>query len=387
MKNLLLATSPFALLMAVSTAAFAQEATPSRGVETVVVTAQKREQAVLDVPLAVTAYTGQRLEQLGIEQFDDLAAFTPGLEIQEQSPNNPGFVIRGLTSDDGGASAEPRVSVYQDGVSISRARGAYIELFDIERVEVAKGPQSTLFGRGALVGAVNVIQQKARLRNEGRLRLSAGNFGQLTVEGAGNVSLLNETLGLRLAAISKQRDGFIDNTLGGGALMSQDLMGVRLSASIVPNANVRFDIVMNYQKDTPTGTSFKSRSYAPVGGTTSPFTTAGLGTFSDVFGAQFEGGRSLGIDRVVQGITILARLDISDSLTLNSITAAREFGASEVFDPDGFDQAVLLLAEDAKGRQSSQEFRLNYDPESGPFSGFASVSYFSESASQRVPLQ
>ena len=115
------------------------------------------------MPVAVTAYTGQRLEQLGIEQFDDLAAFTPGLEIQEQSPNNPGFVIRGLTSDDGGASSEPRVSVYQDGVSISRARGAYIELFDIERVEVAKGPQSTLFGRGALVGAVNVIQQKARL--------------------------------------------------------------------------------------------------------------------------------------------------------------------------------------------------------------------------------
>ncbi len=387
MKNLLLTASPLAILLVVPTVALAQEAAPSRGVETIVVTAQKREQAVLDVPVAVTAYTGQRLEQLGIEQFDDLAAFTPGLEIQEQSPNNPGFVIRGLTSDDGGASSEPRVSVYQDGVSISRARGAYIELFDIERVEVAKGPQSTLFGRGALVGAVNVIQQKARLRNEGKVRLTAGNFGQVTVEGAGNVSLLDDTLGLRLAAISKQRDGYIDNFQGGGALMSQDLVGVRASAAIVPNANLRFDIVLNYQKDTPTGTSFKSRSYAPVGGNTSPFTSAGLGTFSDPFGRQFEGGRGLGIDRVVQGITILTRLDISDSLTLNSISAAREFIASEVFDPDGFDQAVLLFAEDARGRQTSQEFRLNYDPDTGPFSGFAGISYFSETASQRVPLQ
>lgn len=387
MKNLLRAVSPLALIFALPITTHAQEAPPSRGVETVIVTAQKRDQAVLDVPVAITAYTGQRLEQLGIEQFDDLAAFTPGLEIQEQSPNNPGFVIRGLTSDDGGAASEPRVSVYQDGVSISRARGAYIELFDIERVEVAKGPQSTLFGRGALVGAVNVIQQKARLRNEGKARVTAGNFGQLTVDGAANVVLLNDTLGLRLAAISKQRDGYIDNIQGGGALMSQDLIGVRASAAIVPNDRLSFDIVLNYQKDTPTGTSFKSRSYAPVGGNTSPFTTAGLGTFSDAFGRQFEGGRELGIDRVVQGLTILTRFDISDSLTLNSISAAREFIASEVFDPDGFDQAVLLFAEDARGRQTSQEFRLNYDPETGPFSGFAGVSYFSENASQRVPLQ
>ena len=129
--------------------------------DVIVVTAQKREQSLADVPISVTAYGQERLETLGIEQFDELSDFVPGLEVQEQSPNNPGFVIRGITSDDGAATGEARVAVFQDGVSISRARSAYVELFDIERVEVVKGPQATLFGRGALIGAINVIQNKA----------------------------------------------------------------------------------------------------------------------------------------------------------------------------------------------------------------------------------
>ncbi|WP_163597360.1 TonB-dependent receptor plug domain-containing protein, partial [Klebsiella pneumoniae] len=79
--------------------------------------------------------------------------------------NNPGFVMRGITSDSGSAFNEPRVSVFQDGVSISKSRGSYVELFDMERVEVAKGPQSTLYGRGALIGAVNLVQAKADPHN------------------------------------------------------------------------------------------------------------------------------------------------------------------------------------------------------------------------------
>src|SRR5690606_16755562 len=136
------------------TAAHAQEAD---AVEEIVVTAQKREQQAVDVPIALTAYSGQRLEALGVEDFADLSLFTPGFEVQDQSPNNPGFVMRGITSASTDSFSEARVSVFQDGVSISKAQGSYVELFDLERVEVAKGPQSTLYGRGALIGAVNVI--------------------------------------------------------------------------------------------------------------------------------------------------------------------------------------------------------------------------------------
>ncbi|MBW4980786.1 Plug domain-containing protein, partial [Marinobacter adhaerens] len=91
------------------------------------------------------ALQGQFLDDLGITEFDRLGQFVPGFDVQNQSPNNPGFVMRGITSDSGSAFNEPRVSVFQDGVSISKSRGSYVELFDMERVEVAKGPQSTLY--------------------------------------------------------------------------------------------------------------------------------------------------------------------------------------------------------------------------------------------------
>src|SRR5689334_9835720 len=127
----------------------------------IVVTAQFSRQNAIDVPMSLTAYSGKFLDDLGITDFEKLSRFVPGFVVQNQSPNNPGFVIRGITSDSGGAFEEPRVSVFQDGVSISKSRGSYVELFDLERVEVAKGPQSTLYGRGALIGAVNIVEAKA----------------------------------------------------------------------------------------------------------------------------------------------------------------------------------------------------------------------------------
>jgi outer membrane receptor protein involved in Fe transport len=132
----------------------AQDAAPAAELGEIVVTAQLREQDPIEVPFALTAYSGEFLSDLGVQEFDQLSAFVPGFLVQNQSPNNAGFVMRGITSDSGAATAEPRVSVFQDGVSISKSRGSYVELFDMERVEVSKGPQSTLYGRGALIGAV-----------------------------------------------------------------------------------------------------------------------------------------------------------------------------------------------------------------------------------------
>jgi len=140
--------------------AVAQEADTG---EEIIVTAQLREQRLIEVPIAVTAYSGDTLDRLGITKFDELALYVPGFEVQEQSANNPGFVIRGITSDSGEATTEPRIAIFVDGVSASRSRGSYMELFDVERIEVARGPQATLYGRGALIGAVNVIQNHVDL--------------------------------------------------------------------------------------------------------------------------------------------------------------------------------------------------------------------------------
>ena len=167
--------------------------------ENVVVTAQLREQRPVEVPFALTTYSGRFLDDLNIQEFEDLARFTPGFAVQNQSPNNPAISIRGITVDSGASFFEPRVSIYQDGVSIAKPRGAYVELFDVERVEISKGPQSTLYGRGALIGAVNIVQAKPRMDDTfGMVRGELGNLGYLMGEGMVNVAISPE-VGLRVS--------------------------------------------------------------------------------------------------------------------------------------------------------------------------------------------
>nr|WKN37010.1 TonB-dependent receptor [Tunicatimonas sp. TK19036] len=339
-----------------------------------VVTAQKRSQLVQEVPIALTSHDGNFLKETNIYEFDALSEYVPGLQVQVQSPNNPGFVIRGITSDDGDSRLEPRVSVFQDGVSISKSRGSVVELFDLERVEVLKGPQGTLFGRGAQIGAVHLIQNKPQRNFNTELRLGVGNYDQRLLSGFVNLPVIEDTLLVRVAGILNQRDGYIQN-LSGGNLNGKDTKAIRTSIRYLPGSRTVIDLIVNYQIDTPPGTAFKSGIYAPAGGTTSPFTFADL-----------ERGEDLFVDRTVWGTTLLANHTLTNTLDLTSITAYREFDAYESLDADGTVAPALWSSEHALGKQFSQEIRVNYQKASG-FSGFGGVSFFWEDGSQQLVLE
>jgi iron complex outermembrane receptor protein len=264
----------------------------SEQVEELIVTAQKREQKTLDVPIALTAYSGAMLDKLGVQEFDKLSAFVPGFQVQNQSPNNPGFVMRGITSDSGEATVEPRVSVFQDGVSISKSRGSYVELFDVQRIEVAKGPQSTLFGRGAMIGAVNIIQNKADPHAlDWRVGAELGDHGYGLFEGMANVPL-SDTFAdplRRPLQGARRRDR---ERAGRPNLGSTDTGAARLSFRWTPTDKLDADLILNYEADHPTGTAFKSNTFNPTNITTGqalgdrdPNSPAGLSS-----GYGFEGG-------------------------------------------------------------------------------------------------
>ena len=369
--------------------AWARDAQPEANrVDDVIVTLQKREQSAIEVPTALTVYSGEFLEQVGIDDFNELGLFVPGFDVQDQSPNNPGFVMRGITSDSGEAYIEPRVSVFQDGVSISKARGSYVELFDIERIEAAKGPQSTLFGRGALIGAVNIIQNKPTLAGfDARFEAQAGTEGFLQFGAMANMPL-SDSFAARLAFRHRERDGTVENALGGEDFNGVDTSAGRVSLLWQPSDSVRADVIFNYQQDNSTGTSFKTRSFLP----TDPTTGAVLGSIDPwdpaalAAGPGFVAGSSLGLDREVYGTTAIVSFDLSDSLTLTSVTAARRFDAVEVFDPDGMGLPLLTLAEGAHGDQFSQELRLNFD-NGGRMRAFVGGGYFEEDGAQALPLQ
>jgi outer membrane receptor protein involved in Fe transport len=383
-QRLLLAAAAVALFP-VSAMAQVPSSDQTGGIEEITVTAQKREQKSLDVPMSLTAYNQKFLDSIGVQEFDKLSLFVPGFEVQNQSVNDPGFVMRGITSDSGEATQEPRVSVFQDGVSISKSRGSYVELFDIDRVEIAKGPQSTLFGRGALIGAVNIVEAKA---DPSAFDWSAngeyGNYNYGLMEGMVNLPI-DDTLAVRIAGRYKTRDGYTQNLEGGRDFNSLRTGAARASIAWEPSAKFRADIIANYQRDTPSDTGFKSGTFDP----TDPTTGATIGNLKHTSGmagsaaSDFPDG-PLGIKRTVWGVTGLATYHLDEDYTLSSISAYRKFDSTEVFDPDGFSLPMLTFAETAKGEQASQEFRVNFD-NGGPVSWFSGISYFHDDGLQKVP--
>lgn len=335
----------------------------------VIVTTQKKKQSSLEIPVAVSAVTGSVMEKLNLHQLDDVAQFTPGVQIQLQSPNNPGYVIRGVTSDDGEAYSQPRVSVFMDGVSTSRSRASAVELFDLERMEVAKGPQGTLFGRGAEIGGISIIRHKPVDNLSGELSMNYGSYNQRQVSGFINTPIMKGKLANRFAFDYDARDGFIKNEAG-GRLNGKNALAFRNSTQWWTNDDTSIRLVLDYQHDDYPGTSFHSIN--PMYGNSDHNSPANL-----------EAGKKLGIKRNVGGALLNIDHNINHRWSFNSITGFRAFNSKERFDADGTYLPLLLCQEKGKGTQFSQEFRFNYD-DKNRFSGFVGASYFYENSSQDI---
>jgi outer membrane receptor protein involved in Fe transport len=390
MRRLLLLASASLLPALPAFAADADQMAESIG-EEIVVTAQKSEQKLNDVPITITAYTGRSLREIGVTQFDQLAAYVPGLNVQEQSPNNPGFVIRGITSDTGSSQGSPAVTVYLNGVDVSRSRGSYFDLYDLERVEVVKGPQSTLFGTAAAVGVVSVITAKPKPGFSGEVRVGYGNYDQRRIDG--HINLGNDIIALRVAGAMKLRDGVVENIAGRPGsqtpngprvddLNGQGQYGARVSLRFTPTPDLTADLVATYDGQRAPGTAFSSGTFAPTGGTTSPY------SFKEAAGSPFSaavlGADQPSLTRNVYDVNLSLNAKFSDAWSFTTIAGYRNFDSNEVFDADGTQAWYLEFAEDARGEQMSFEGRFNYDSEK--LRGFFGANYFWETGFQRVPF-
>ena len=384
------------LLACVSGTALAQSSSvpaPDSSGNEIVVTAQKREQKVEDVPVTVTAVTGTRMAELGVNSLSEVALYVPGLRIQEQSANNPGFVIRGITSDSGSAQQGARVTLYYNGIDISRSRGAYQDLYDVARVEVVKGPQATLFGTAAAIGAVSIVSAPAEAGASAGLTATYGNFNR--TQASGFVNIGNETLAARLAFAYKYRDGYVRNIAGDpnvpnqnqgridqDDLNGQDQRGIRGSLRWRPSDAVTAGLVLTYDGQRNPGTAFKSRVFAPTGGQTGDYGYAELS--GSPFSASVLGAAKLGLKRDLYDANLTVQVDLSPGVTFTTVNGYRRFNSNEVFDADGGPAWYLEFAEDARGDQWSHESRFAFD---GPtYRASFGWNAFFENGSQRVPF-
>lgn len=338
--------------------------------EPVTVTSQQRSQQLLDIPSAITTLSGNLLESAQIQGMDHLADFVPGFNARVQTPHRPTFVIRGLASDEVSPAAQPRVSVYLNQAPVSRASMALTELYDMERVEVLKGPQGTLFGRGAQIGAVSFITRKPQRDLSGYIATGIGDFGSMELQGAVNVPAVENLMYIRISGIHNQRDGFVENTLG-GTLNGKNTTGGRFSMLLTPSQRTKIDLMVNYQRDDNPGTAFMSKMFPNNEGETDIFQ----------FRASLEQGEALHNKREVLGNTLNFRHYLNENNFVSTITSYFINSSNSRWDGDGTHAPAIDMAEGVKANQFTQDVRYNFTLNSHT-SGFIGAGYWREDVRQ-----
>ena len=188
----------------------------SRTIESIIVTAQKREQNLQDVPIVVTAVSEQLLKDTGVKDIKDLTILTPGMLVTSTSNESVTTArIRGIGTVGDNAGLESSVGIVVDGVYRPRNGVGFGDLGELERIEVLKGPQGTLFGKNTSAGVINIVSKKPSFDFGSDVELTAGNYGAM--EGAASITgALAETLAGRLYIAARERDGFLDVDTGPG---------------------------------------------------------------------------------------------------------------------------------------------------------------------------
>jgi outer membrane receptor protein involved in Fe transport len=225
--------------------------------EEVLVTAQKREQSLQDVPVAVSAITGEMLEQSGVKDMFDLSNNTPSLIVNStQSSSTTSFAIRGVFTSSQNFGLESSVGLYVDGVYRARQSSMINNLVDVASVEVLRGPQGTLFGRNTPAGAVLVNSVKPDHEGTGFLELSAGDYGLLSASGAASFSAIDNVLAFRATGFTMERDGYVDLWTPGESgtrkrddfINDRDRWGVRLQALYTPNEDLSIHVIGDHSE-------------------------------------------------------------------------------------------------------------------------------------------
>ncbi len=233
-----LATALIAAMFLVSTLGYSAE------LEEITVTAQKRTQNLQDVPIAVTAFDMEALESFRIEGPEDLGKITPGVYVTQNPADTNGvrINIRGIGTLDPQVGIDSRVAVYQDGVYLGKSQGLAFDLPDLQRVEILKGPQGTLYGRNTVAGAVNLISALPDPEQcSARIKAEYGNFGHAKISGSTNLAL-SENTAMRISGSFMERDGWVENAGPGVDFGGEEKSGFRIALGSEISDSFRFDI-------------------------------------------------------------------------------------------------------------------------------------------------
>lgn len=340
----------------------AQESAPTdseKKFETIIVSAQRRDEAITDVPLAITAKTGDDLIDAGVVTTSDLAGVVPNLQVNSSfGKTQPNFSLRGVSvANEYNANQASPIGVYVDDAYMASRSSHGMQIYDLERVEVLRGPQGTLYGRNTTGGAINFLTVFPDLNgNEGDIKAGIGTYNLREASGAFEATLAEDVFGARFAFNYLESDGVIDNlTPGAEDPNSADSIGGRLSLRAKPSdkLDIKFKVYAGQDDGTQAGVhgiGVDPNGVNPLNG----YTRSGL----DFFEVEQERIGKNSTD--ASGAFLRVDYDLSDAWTLSYIGSYDE-GTQDVFqDSDGSATDLLSIDWGSDFEQINQELRFAY---------------------------
>ena len=340
--------------------AYAQEASGGAeadqgSLETITVTARKREETLQDVPVAVTAFTPDTLDKLNVEDLSDLDAQVPNLTIYAArgSSSTVTAYIRGIGQSDPLWGVDPGVGIYLDDVYIARPQGALLDVFDVGRVEVLRGPQGTLYGKNTIGGAIKYVSKPLPETIDGFASVTVGNYNQLDVKAAIGGSLFGKDSGLRgrIAVASLNRDGFGENVVTDQPVSDKEINAVRLNLGAYSwddfDVQFAFDW-MDDQSGVRGARMLAPNRFAP--------TTAPMDDRYDV-----RNGMPNVNDTEIKGMSATVNWRPNDSWAFKYVVARRESDTETNIDFDTLQNKIADVKAFYTDEQTSHEVQVNYD--------------------------
>ncbi|MFT7722326.1 MAG: TonB-dependent receptor [Roseateles sp.] len=365
----------FTALAALGGAAAAQTAPAAATAEpavttldTVKVTARKREESLQDVPVAVTALTAEQLDKLAIKDLGDLQGQVPNLTIYAARGSNTTITtfIRGVGQADPLWGVDPGVGIYFDDVYIARPQGALLDVYDVQRVEVLRGPQGTLYGKNTIGGAVKYVSKPLPTQTEGSLTLAVGNYGQVTAKGGVGTAVADGQFRFRVAGASLDRDGYGRNLTDGSPVSDQDTTAGRVSMGWFPTgSSFSAQLSVDRTRDRSHMRGFQRLNVNPSDPAKTPVMSSRYDIASGMPNANYtnSGGESLTLN-----------WGLSDAWSLKYIAAHRTSDTDTSIDFDGLPAKIADVRAEYTDSSRSHELQAVYEGESS--SGVVGLYYF-----------
>ena len=327
----------------------------------IIVTARRTEERLQRVPASVSAFNERTLDRIQAQDTTGLQGAVPNLNIVQGrgSSNSTNIYIRGIGQPDALQTFDPAVGVYVDDVYLSRIRGNQLDLLDVERIEVLRGPQGTLYGKNTIGGAIKFVSRKPgqELRANGSIAL--GSDDQLEFKAAVS-GPLNKTISAGIAVLRSTRDGFVRDEVLNRRYNDKDTVGVRGALAFTPSDRLRVDLTADYSKDDAALTVGR-----PLNDLVSAFNFVMVAPNKEGTGRYDWTGRTTpGLPNSTKlkhyGFSGTIAYDLTDALTLRSITAYRNLKTDDFIDIDATQWEVGDVFVGVKQHQTSQEFQLTH---------------------------